>query len=331
MWMWPSILTASGRLSPQEKLRRPAVPKLAVPGFICSNTGVITRFLFSRCRVWCRWPLTSCLCYRWRELPDVGLVLVQMNQGLWGLMPEPATASTKSARAARNPSATDERRGVSGGRAESKLPGQERGDAETATLHEGNTTSALFSAWPPLSSVVERYSHHVFSRRKRKVICLADSGVLEAYRLGPARGEARKIQSRKIDLHANGATATCMCLLPETPACVKAALDRLLAVRKSSETAPDGNAADNEDGCAEENYRDRRGGVAGRKKGSENEVEKCDRVVAIGTSHGGVLLVETVGDGTVSRESERRLQVCLLRSLLFPGRNGRAMKRKLQF
>jgi len=236
---------------------------------------------------------------------DIGLVLVQMNQGLWGLLPEPATTSTNSARAARKPMATDEEgRGVSERRIESKLPGKKRGSRETAALHEGNTTSSLFLAWPPLSSVVERYSHHVFSRKTRKVICLADSGVLEAYRFGPAKGEARKIQSRKIDLHANGATATCMCLLPETPACVKAALDRLLALRRSSETKTDGRAAEKNDGYEEENYRGGRGGVAERKKESIAEVKKCDQVVAIGTSHGGVLLVETVGDGTVSRKGD---------------------------
>lgn len=270
----------------------------------------VTRFLLLV--VGCVWPLTSWLRYRWRELTDVGLVLVQMNQGLWGLMPEPSTTSTKWAQAARKPLATDEERGVSGGRAESKFPAQTRGDGETAILHEGNTTSSLFSAWPPLSSVVERYSHHVFSRRRRKVICLADSGVLEAYHFGPATGEARKIQSRKIDLHANGATATCMCLLPETPACVKAALDRLLALRKPSETVTDGNAADNEDWYNKETYRDRLGRVAGRKKGSQTEGEECDQVVAIGTSHGGVLLVETVGDGTVSRKGDVRCVCCVV-------------------
>lgn len=252
----------------------------------------------------CRWPHLS---FATRS----GLVLVQMNQGLWGLMPEPAASATKAAQAARRPSTTREERGVSGRRGESNLPRQKRGEGETAALHEGNTTSSFFCAWPPLSCVVERYSHHVFSRRKRKVTCLADSGVLESYRFGPTKGQARKIQSRKIDLHANGATATCMCLLPETPACVKAALGRLLALRRHSETTTEGEANNDEDGgCDEENYRDRRDGVGGRKKESQRENEEYDQVVAIGTSHGGVLLVETVGDGAVSTKASYQVFPC---------------------
>lgn len=233
---------------------------------------------------------------RARDPPEVGLLLVQMNQGLWGLISELTTTATRTTQA-------DKCRGIQ--RVQSNFSGEEEGDGDTATLQDGNTTSSLFYAWPPLSCVVERYSHHVLSRTRQKVICLADSGVLDVYLFGPAKGEARKIQSRKVDLHANGATATCMCLLPDTPACVVAALDRVITSYRPLDTCSDGLApGDGRDGGDTENEercRDRRcSGVGARKEVRLPISEKVDQVVAIGTSHGGVLLVETVVNGTVS-------------------------------
>lgn len=220
-----------------------------------------------------------------------------MNQGLWGLVSELTTTDTCDTQA-------DQSRGVFT-RAQSNFSDEEeRDDDTTTTLQDGNTTSSLFYAWPPLSCVVERYSHHTLSRGRRKVICLADSGVLDTFLFGPTRGQARKVQSRKVDLHANGATATCMCLLPDTPACVVDALDRVIASYRPSDTSPgshapgDGRGVD--DTGDEKVYRDRRCSGMGPRRSIRQPVgEKYDQVVAIGTSHGDVLLVETVVNGTV--------------------------------
>ncbi|CBJ27928.1 conserved unknown protein [Ectocarpus siliculosus] len=250
---------------------------------------------------------------------DVGLVLVQMKQGLWGLMSEslllptgtqPATntktsvsstATTCVSQAGLIPPGTDESQ-HSFERTEGKISNLEFGDGDAIALDEGNTTSSLFHSWPSLSCVVERYSHHVLSRRRRRVICLAGSGVLDTYAYDPERGEARKISSRDVDLHANGATATSMCLLPGTPDYVVASLERLLP----SQTSMDAPLSDRPicggaigEGGNDDNYRDRPCGRTGRRK-QESQVarEKVDQVVAIGTSHGGVVLVETVANGT---------------------------------
>lgn len=226
---------------------------------------------------------------RTHDPPEAGVLLVQMNQGLWGLLSEATTQSDKG-------------RGVLT-RVPSNFCGQKESDDDTAvTLRDGNTTSSLFYAWPPLSCVVERYSHHVLSRKRQRVICLADSGVLDTYLFGPAMGEASKVQSRKVDLHANGATATCMCLLPDTPACVVAALHRVFASCRPSDTFSDGPApADGGDTGDDEACRDGScSGMGARKKACQPIGEEADQVVAIGTSHGGVLLVETVVSGTVS-------------------------------
>ncbi|CAN0094924.1 unnamed protein product [Ectocarpus sp. 12 AP-2014] len=250
---------------------------------------------------------------------DVGLVLVQMKQGLWGLMPEtllwttgtqPATntktsvsstATTCVSQAGLIPPGTDESH-HSLERTESEISNLEFGDGDAVALDEGNTTSSLFHSWPSLSCVVERYSHHVLSRRRRRVICLADSGVLDTYAFDAERGEARKISSRDIDLHANGATATSMCLLPGIPDYVLASLERLLP----SQTSIDDPLSDRPicggaigEGGNDDNYRDRPCGRTGRRKqASQVAREKADQVVAIGTSHGGVILVETVANGT---------------------------------
>ncbi|CAM9370794.1 unnamed protein product [Ectocarpus sp. 6 AP-2014] len=250
---------------------------------------------------------------------DVGLVLVQMKQGLWGLMSEslllttgtqPATntktsvsstATTCVSQASLIPPGTDESQ-HSFERTESEISNLAFGDGDAIALDEGNTTSSLFHSWPSLSCVVERYSHHVLSRRRRRVICLAGSGVLDTYAFDPERGEARKISSRDVDLHANGATATSMCLLPGTPDYVVASLERLLP----SQTSMDAPVSDRPifggaigEGGNDDNYRDRPCGRTGRRK-QESQVarEKVDQVVAIGTSHGGVVLVETVANGT---------------------------------
>lgn len=237
---------------------------------------------------------------RARDPPEVGLLLVQMNQGLWGLISEQTTATATCATLA------DQGRDVFSRVQNNFSCEEEDGDDNTAaTLQNGNTTSSLFYAWPPLSCVVERYSHHALSRKRRKVFCLA-SGVLDTYLFGPAKGEARRVQSRNVDdLHADGATATCMCLLPDTPACLVAALDRVIASHGPSDTsfggpAP-GDGRDGGDPGDEEAYRNRgcSGGVGARKKTSQPFAENFDQVVAIGTSHGGVLLVETVVNGTV--------------------------------
>lgn len=217
----------------------------------------------------------------------------------------PTTPATPTSQAdSSNLSVLDERRDFVA-RSESKSPGQEGEDAEAAIREEGDTTSSLFCSWPPLSCVVERYSHHVLSRKRLRVICLADSGLLDTYLFGSAKGEARKINSRKIDLHANSATATCMCLLPDTPACLVAALDRFLASHTPvNDTFDDpGPGGDADEGGDNENYRDNPcGGIGWRKKAHQMMSEQDDQVVAIGTSHGGVILVETVVNGTVSRD-----------------------------
>lgn len=233
--------------------------------------------------------------------PEVGLLLVQMNQGLWGLISELTTTETFATQAEKGRAVFK--------RVESSFSSEEErdDDNDTATLQDGNTTSSLFYAWPPLSCVVERYSHHALSRKRRKVICLGDSGVLDTYLFGPAKGEASKVQSRKVDLHANGATATCMCLLPDTPACVVAALDRVIASYSCSDTSSEGHAGGDGRGVGDTGdetvFRDRGCcGVAARKETRQPIGEEFDRVVAIGTSHGGILLVETVVNGTVRWE-----------------------------
>lgn len=219
-----------------------------------------------------------------------------MNQGLWGLISELTTTETCATQAVNGRSIVT--------RAQSDVCSEEEGDDDAATLQNGNMTSSLFYAWPPLSCVVERYSHHILSRRRRKVICLADSGVLDTYLFGPVSGEARKVQSRKVDLHANGATATCMCLLPDTPTRLVVALDRVIASCRPSQTPSDGPApGDGRDGGHtgdEESCRDRSCNGKGARRNTRQLIgEKFDQVVAIGTSHGGVLLVETVVNGTV--------------------------------
>lgn len=216
-----------------------------------------------------------------------------------------STATTCVSQADLIPSGTDESQHTSE-RTESEISNLEFGDGDAVALDEGITTSSLFHSWPSLSCVVERYSHHVLSRRRRRVICLADSGVLDTYACDPERGEAHKISSRHIDLHANGATATSMCLLPGTPDYVVASLERLL-LSQSSMDAPFtdrpvcGGAIG--EGGDDGNYRDRPCGRTGRRKQESQVVrEKADEVVAVGTSHGGVILVETVANGTVSRD-----------------------------
>ncbi|CAM9092692.1 unnamed protein product [Ectocarpus fasciculatus] len=250
---------------------------------------------------------------------DVGLILVQMKQGLWGLMSEsllltpgaqPATntkisvsstVSTCVSQADLIPSATDESQDMFE-RTESEVSNLEFGDGDAVPLDEVNTTSSLFHSWPSLSSVVERYSHHVVSRRRRRVFCLADSGVFDTYAFDSERGEAYKISSRGIDLHANGATATSMCLLPGTPDYVVVSMERFI-LSQSSMDAPFtdrpvcGGAIG--EGGDDDNYRDQPCGRTGRRKQESQVVgDKADQVVAIGTSHGGVILVETIVNGT---------------------------------
>lgn len=216
-----------------------------------------------------------------------------------------STATTCVSQAGLIPPGTDESQ-HSFERTESEMSNLEFGDGDAVDLDEGNTTSSLFHSWPSLSCVVERYSHHVLSRRRRRVICLADSGVLDTYAFDPERGEARKISSRDVDLHDNGATATSMCLLPGSPDYVVASLERLLPLQTSMDAPlsdrPICGGAIGEGGN-DDNHRDRPCGRTGRRK-QESQVarEKADQVVAIGTSHGGVILVETVANGTVSRD-----------------------------
>lgn len=184
---------------------------------------------------------------------------------------------------------------------------------------EGGATSRLFDAWPPLSSVTERYAHHALSPRRQEVVCLADSGVLHTYHFGPAtgEGEARKFGSWKVDLQVHGATATCMCLLPITPAFIVPALDRVITTSAAETSAFRAAHRDIDMDGGEESDRQAFGDGGG---GKTNDLFGCsgndglgagakarrgggkgDEVIAIGTSHGGVILAETVVSGTVSR------------------------------
>lgn len=232
-----------------------------------------------------------------------GLLLVQKKHGLWGLMSESFLFTTSAQRTAESAEGAAAFQAVDKSRSE-------RGEGGTSILEEGTTTSSLFFAWPPLSCVVERYSHHVLSRRRRKVMCLADSGVLDIYQFGAVNAEARKLSSRKIDLHASGATATCMCLLPDTPTCVQATLDRLLASSSRADANLDGPASSDPDvgrGDGQVCRNEYGGGAGGKKGASRTPRETQDQVVAVGTSHGGLVVVETVVGGTVSRDEALEL------------------------
>lgn len=216
-----------------------------------------------------------------------------------------STVSTCVSQADLIPSATDESQHMFE-RTESEVSNLEFGDGDAVPLDEVNTTSSLFHSWPSLSCVVERYSHHVLSRRRRRVFCLADSGVFDTYAFDSERGEAYKISSRGIDLHANGATATSMCLLPGTPDYVVASMERFIL----SQSSMDASSTDRPvcggaigEGGDDDNYRDQPCGRTGRRKQESQVVgDKADQVVAIGTSRGGVILVETIVNGTVRRD-----------------------------
>lgn len=195
-------------------------------------------------------------------------------------------------------------------------------DGETTeALYEGNKHFALFDAWAPLPSVAERYTHHALSCRRREVICLTDSGLVDAYRFGSERGEARKVGSWKVELQSNAAKATCMCLLPTTPAFLVATLDRLIAAHGPVPTGfgtPRGGVGKAGGGEGGNNMRELynagagagagadaggaagTGGGAGRWSFTDRDCWKGDQVIAIGTSHGAVILVETIVNGTVS-------------------------------
>ncbi|CAN0157448.1 unnamed protein product [Scytosiphon promiscuus] len=234
-----------------------------------------------------------------------GLILVQKKHGLWGLMSESLLLPTSAQRKSDSTEGVVSLETGDGSRATvghplGKVADQGGSEGEASEVNE-DTTSSLFFAWPPLSSVVERYSHHVLSRRRRKVICLADPGVMDIYHFGPVNGEARKLSSRKVDLHSNGATSTCMCLLPDTPTCIEASLDRFFAsssrVDANLDRPVSGDAdvwSRNGDVVGDKN----RGGMGGEKGAHRIAREEKDQVVAIGTSHGGLVLVETVIGGT---------------------------------
>ncbi|CAM9318987.1 unnamed protein product, partial [Hapterophycus canaliculatus] len=235
-----------------------------------------------------------------------GVILVQKKHGLWGLMSESVllpmiTPRTTESTNEAVPLETGDESRENVGYLRRSYVDHERCEGETSTLGEGATMSSLFFAWPPLSCVVERYSHHVLSRWRRKVICITDFGVLDIYLFGPVNGEARKLSSRKIDLHSDGATATCMCLLPDTPNCVEATLDRLLASSSPTDATFDRPASGDADiGRGDRcGYRGKHFGGMGGKNGVHRIVRgEKDQVIAIGTSHGGVILVETVIGGT---------------------------------
>lgn len=189
------------------------------------------------------------------------------------------------------------------------------GDEISEALYEGNKHFALFEAWAPLPSVAERYAHHALSCRRREVICLTDSGLVNVYRFGSERGEARKVGSWKVELQSNAAKATCMCLLPTTPSFLVATLNRLIAAHGPVPTAfgtPRGGAMETGSEQGGSTMRecstsggdgvDGFGGGGGARRWSftDSDCWKGDQVIAIGTSHGAVILVETVANGTVS-------------------------------
>lgn len=199
----------------------------------------------------------------------------------------------------------------------------------------------------PLPSVTEGYTSHALSVSRRRVVCLAAAtGKLNVYGMkevmhenegesekGEKRGkfhpndyekqhrgenDPRQLASWTITPHIKGETATCMCLLPETPSCAAGALDRVVAGAQaqsaglrffrghehgttrpcSSDHASGGHRWD-ECGASESGW-----GRTG--KGVNIKSHGRDAVVALGTSHGGVQLVEIVVDGSVRLPGQRR-------------------------
>lgn len=253
---------------------------------------------------------------RIRNAPQVGFVLVQLKQGLWGVTSESQLVSTyqQSVASIEALQSTTTANVTQACRTPPVVNATDHIDrkGEDTPVQGGSTASSFFEAWAPLWSVTERYVHHALSRRRRTVICLADSGLLHTFHFGPENGEARKVGSWKIPLQANGATATCMCLLPKTPACVADFLGRLVTSQAASatnvgtahrEVDEDGRGKDSKDAFRGNGgfacFGGGRNGV-GRLAYQDQCREKDDQVVAIGTSHGHVLLVETVVTGTVS-------------------------------
>lgn len=269
-------------------------------------------------------PLIS-MCSTTVPLPR-GFLLVQMRQGLWGVMSESCILTAESGSVSRfeaetppRPrslfkefSQTHQRQKVVRQWHQNQTKDKDDDDGDTTeALYEGNKHFALFDAWAPLPSVAERYTHHALSCRRREVICLTDSGLVNAYRFGSEKGEARKVGSWKVELQSSAAKATCMCLLPTTPAFLVATLDRLIAAHGPVPTGfgtPRGGIG--EDGGEEggNNMRERfnadgsGGGSRGARRWSftDSDCWKGDQVIAIGTSHGAVILVETIVNGTVS-------------------------------
>lgn len=278
----------------------------------------------------CSHPL-PCYLGRIRDPPTLGLLLVEMDQGLWGLTSESklsneggggqtSVASFKGPAIANHnlPSTSPGDEGSEGlvevSCDETKITRTKESKAATcnAPIDEAEVRpSTIFEAWPPLLSVTERYAHHTLCRGRREVICLTDSGALHTYRYDLGGGEARKVGSWKVKLHANGATATCMCLLPKTPAFVEAPLARLVTSRACVTEEPGPSRGEGgQERCKKANQspcgRGGSGGMGGCKKKDQQRGEETEQVVAIGTSHGGIILVEAIIAGTVSRDPTLR-------------------------
>lgn len=267
-----------------------------------------------------------------------------MKQGLWGIVSESALGDVRhssspefSVLAANEstgpsmskfaPAKIDSRAFTAAGPGDSPrecheikyhLAEAQGGESEMSPEKGGNETpSSSFAAWAPLPSVTDRYAHHALARRRKMVICLTDSGVLHTYAFkdGSGAGEARRKGSWETDLRANGTTATCLCLLPKTPAFVTGALGRLVVLHSgaSANFGTSRGVVVGEDGGGDELVDDLGDGsccsadaMGGSDYGemlglgADHKGMGSEQVVAIGTSQGDIFLVETAFSGTIS-------------------------------
>lgn len=134
------------------------------------------------------------------------------------------------------------------------------------------------------------------------------------------RGEndPRRLSSWTITPHVKGEAATCMCLLPETPSCAAGALDRVVASARAQSTGLRffrGHEQGTTRPCSSDHTTgghrwDECGAIEGgwgrTGEGGNTKSHGREAIAAIGTSHGGVQLVEIVVDGSVRLPGERR-------------------------
>ncbi|CAM9122411.1 unnamed protein product, partial [Choristocarpus tenellus] len=145
-----------------------------------------------------------------------GLLLVEMDQGLWGMIDESVLVGWNKDQDTADAIPLSYKGGSSQkyGNQENtsvRVNGRKREKGGNCCGMGLADRTKFFLAWAHLKSVADRFCHHTWVPRRSKVVCLADNGSLAVHSV--EKGKESKGQSWQVSLPSPNEKVMCMVLL----------------------------------------------------------------------------------------------------------------------